>query len=63
MATSTCPKCDSHRFEMKEHSPEGSRLKVNFVQCRSCGAVVGVMDYLSVPLLLEKLADKLGVKL
>ena len=63
MATSTCPKCDSHQFEMKENSPTGSSFKVNFVQCRSCGAVVGVMDYFSVPVMLEKLAAKLGVKL
>lgn len=63
MAISTCPKCESHSFEMKEHSPANSRLKVNFVQCSRCGAVVGVTDFNSVPLLLEKLAAKLGVKL
>lgn len=63
MPRSTCPKCDSTRFELAQSEPNGSRFKVNFIQCASCGAVVGVMDYYSVPSLLEKIAAKLGFKL
>lgn len=63
MATSSCPKCGNHSFEMKEHLPHGSGFKVFFIQCSSCGAVVGVTDYYNVPSLLEKIAAKIGVKL
>ena len=45
MAISTCPKCDSHYFEMKEAEPNGSKYKIMFIQCSSCGAVVGTTDY------------------
>jgi predicted nucleic-acid-binding Zn-ribbon protein len=45
MAYSTCPKCDSHYFELKEIEPSNSRFKLNAVQCSSCGAVVGVTEY------------------
>ena len=34
-----------------------------FIQCASCGAVVGVTEYLNVPVLFEKIAKKLGVNL
>ncbi|MGU7844119.1 hypothetical protein ACV22V_32285 [Burkholderia sp. AW33-5] len=61
MATSTCPKCDNTSFETKTISPYGSNFKVNTVQCRSCGAVVGVMDYYNTAVLLEKIAKKLGI--
>ncbi len=63
MATATCPKCDSRRFELSTAEPKGAKYKMTFVQCSSCGAVVGVTDYYSVPSLLEKIADKLGVRL
>lgn len=63
MATSSCPKCGNHSFELKENFPDGSKFKVNFIQCRSCGTVVGLTDYYNVPSLLEKIAEKIGVKL
>lgn len=62
MATSTCPKCTSTKFELKTSEIEGARFNVNLIQCASCGAVVGVVDYYNVPNLLEKLAVRLGVK-
>jgi hypothetical protein len=64
MAMSKCPKCDSHLFEMKQ-APRisGSNFKLNFIQCSSCGAVVGVVDYFNIPILLRKIAAKLGVSL
>lgn len=63
MATSKCSSCSSSRFELKEAEPANSRFKINFIQCASCGSVVGVMDYQSVPSLLDKIASKLGIKL
>lgn len=63
MATSTCTKCGNTRFEIKESSPQGSNYKIMFVQCSSCGGVVGTTDFYNVPSLLEKIATKLGFKL
>ncbi|MDT5121819.1 MAG: hypothetical protein QOC96_1301 [Acidobacteriota bacterium] len=63
MAYSTCPKCNSHSFEMKEAEPANAMYKVNFVQCSSCGAVVGVMDYFNIGVLLRKLARALNINL
>jgi hypothetical protein len=61
MAVSTCPKCDSTSFEAKEHSPHGSNFKYQFIQCASCGAVVGVMDYFNIGGMLQTLATKLRI--
>jgi uncharacterized Zn finger protein len=63
MADSTCPKCSSHSFELKEHTPKGSGYKMHFIQCSSCGAVVGVTDYHDMATLLQQLASRLGVSL
>lgn len=54
MAMSSCPKCDSHIFQLQEHAPAGSNYKLMFVQCSSCGTVVGVMDYLNIGALMEQ---------
>ncbi len=43
--------------------PRNSEVKLTFIQCSSCGAVVGTIDYVNVPELLERLAEKLGVNL
>jgi hypothetical protein len=66
---STCPKCDSHYFEVKENEPRDSNFKLLFVQCGSCGAVIGVMDYLNIGAVLqrqnraiEKIASQVGVQ-
>ena len=68
MATSTCPKCDSHTFETKEFSPNHSNFRLTAVQCASCGAVVGVLDFLNIGAELMKIgkavkdiARKVGV--
>lgn len=63
MATTQCAKCGSHGFEMVHYTPKGSRFKLNFVQCSSCGAVVGVLDYYNIGNLIAELGQKLGVKL
>ena len=59
MASSTCPKCDQHSFEIKENTPRGSNFKLLFVQCSSCGAVVGVMDYYNIGAKIKEVENKL----
>lgn len=63
MALPTCIKCGGHSFETQVHSPIRSRYKVIFIQCASCGGVVGTMDYYNIPDSLEKIANKIGLKL
>ena len=41
----------------------GSDYAIMFVQCASCGTVVGITDYYNVPSLLIKLAEGLEVSL
>lgn len=59
MARSTCPKCDSHNFELVENCPSESNFKFMFVQCVSCGAVVGVMDYYNIGAKLKTIEAKI----
>ncbi len=47
MPMSTCIKCGGHTFEVVEAKPGNSDFTLMFVQCSSCGGVVGVMDYLN----------------
>lgn len=44
MAQSICPLCKGTQFEGVEKSIVGLRYKVTFVQCMSCGCVVGVLN-------------------
>lgn len=44
MATPTCIKCGGTQFEHKEVSLKRLRSKLTFVQCASCGGVVGMLD-------------------
>ena len=63
MATSTCPKCSGITFEMKEAERiKGNAYRMMFIQCASCGAVVGTADFFNAPKLLEKIAAKLTTK-
>jgi len=63
MAASTCPKCGNSFFETVEKEPRNSNFKLLFVQCSSCGAVVGVMDFWNIGQLIHVLAKKLGVNI
>ena len=45
MAISKCTGCGSTRFEVKQAEPAQSAYKIMFVQCSSCGGVVGSMPY------------------
>lgn len=62
MPMSTCIKCGGHTFEVVEAKPNNSDFTLMFVQCSSCGGVVGVMDYLNIGYFVEKIAKKLDVK-
>ena len=61
MAMSTCVKCGNSSFEVKENSPSKSNYKLMFIQCSSCGGVVGVMDYFNIGDFVVKIAKKLGI--
>lgn len=54
MALSSCPKCDSSVFELQENTPAGSPYSLIFVQCASCGSVVGVMDFSNIGTLMRQ---------
>ncbi len=57
---STCSNCKSHLFGLEEQSPRGSKFKVYFVQCTSCGVPVGTMDYLHTGSLVDGLEKKVS---
>lgn len=63
MARSACPKCEDTRFELQENTPTKSAYRLMFVQCSSCGAVVGVLDMHNIGALLEKICSHLGIRL
>ena len=63
MAISKCSKCNSTRFELKEANISGSAYRMYFVQCASCGSVVGVVPFMNTAALIQQLADKLKIKL
>lgn len=63
MATSKCPVCQKTSFETVENTPRNSKYIVMFVQCASCGSVVGVLESYNIGNLIYKLADKLGIDL
>jgi uncharacterized Zn finger protein len=44
MATSTCPKCDSHAFERGLITPLREQRAVPVLQCATCGTVVGTLE-------------------
>jgi len=48
---------------MKEVEPRGSNYKFLFIQCTSCGGVVGVVNNSHLPSMLRKIGEKLGVKM
>ena len=63
MARSTCPKCSNHSFELSELSPSGSKFKMYFIQCSSCGAPAGVAEYYNTGAKIEEVEKKLGDKI
>jgi hypothetical protein len=61
MAISTCTKCGGFSFEMVQATPRGSAFILTFIQCSSCGGVVGVMDALNIGAELQLIKKKLGI--
>ncbi|RYD83029.1 MAG: hypothetical protein EOP53_02005 [Sphingobacteriales bacterium] len=59
MSYSKCPKCEGSSFEIKENSPRHSNFKLLFVQCSSCGTVVGTMDYYNIGARLSEIEKKI----
>ena len=59
MAQSTCPKCESHNFEVVAAEPYNSKFKLMFVQCSECGAVVGTLDLQNVGVLINQLSSRI----
>lgn len=62
MAMSKCMRCDGTTFELKENTPRTSNFKLMFVQCSSCGGVVGVQEYFNLGYYVKQIAEKLGIK-
>lgn len=58
MTVSTCPRCERTSFEIKEVAPTGSSFKMNFVQCKSCGTPVGVVDFHNTYAIIQKQAAR-----
>lgn len=61
MALSSCPKCHKTEFDLAEKQLRGNgyTTKVLFVQCASCGAVIGVLDYFNATHILREIEAKL----
>jgi len=59
MASSKCPSCNNHSFELKVLTPSDSKYKVNSVQCSNCGAVVGVLEFTSTEYLINQQDQKI----
>jgi uncharacterized Zn finger protein len=55
MAATKCPKCSHTVFEVVANTPEGSKFRIDFVQCKSCGTPVAAIDFYNTgSLLLEQ---------
>jgi predicted nucleic-acid-binding Zn-ribbon protein len=63
VAQSTCIKCGNRSFEVVPVVPHDSNFKILFVQCSSCGGVVGTQDYYNAEAVGKNLAKALKVKL
>ena len=59
MARSKCPSCGNHTFELSENTPNHSEYKMYFIQCSSCGTVVGTTGYFNAGVLVKKLEEKI----
>jgi hypothetical protein len=63
---STCAKCGGGMFKVVTQEPAGSNYKSNFIQCSSCNAPIGVVDYYNTGAQLEEqkaLINNLGSRL
>jgi predicted nucleic-acid-binding Zn-ribbon protein len=56
---SNCSKCGSYSFEMVEAHISGTRFPYMFIQCASCGSVVGVSETHYVPEVIRETENRL----
>lgn len=67
MSQPTCHKCNGKFFEMQELSPgknlKGSNYKMQAIICSSCGTIMSVHDWVNVPNMIQKLAEKLNINI
>ena len=64
MAIPTCSQCEETKFELVLQQPQDAKHTFNFVQCASCGTVVGVLDErTTIEAMLRRIAEKVGVDL
>ncbi len=52
MAQSSCVKCASTSFEIKELKVSGSNFRLYAVQCSRCGGVVGIQEFSNITAML-----------
>jgi hypothetical protein len=50
----SCSKCGNSYFELADQVPSGSNYKLKFVQCSSCNATAGVMDFYNLGQMLKE---------
>ena len=64
MAIPTCSQCEETKFELVLQQPQDAKHTFNFVQCASCGTVVGVLEERNtIEAMLRRIAEKLGADL
>lgn len=49
-----CPHCQSMYFDLSENTPTGANYKIFIINCTSCGAPFGAMEYYDFGSLLKK---------
>lgn len=62
-SVSTCAKCGGGMFKLVTQEPQGSNVKMNFIQCAECNAPIGVADFYNTGnqlLALKKQVDSLA---
>lgn len=64
MAISTCSQCEETTFELVLQQPKDAKYTFNFVQCASCGTIVGVLEERNIiEAMLRRIAEKVGADL
>lgn len=64
MAIPTCSQCEETKFELVLQQPKDTKYTFNFVQCESCGTVVGVLEERNtIEAILRRIAEKVGADL
>jgi hypothetical protein len=53
MAVSKCVACGGTFFELQETRVNRSAFRLNFIQCSSCGGVIGVQEFHNIGALIE----------